>query len=112
MQSLQAQASTTDCHLLTYSNLRWEMLAEILNTYFYTVLTSFVEFVYISLPDSLSKVEKWWLGYLVLTGIVTKVFWWLRLENDILKARLKAEINKELQFINDYIFMLFLKLSL
>ena len=48
----------------------------------------------------------------MLTGIVTRVFWWLKLENDILEAVLKDEINNELQFINDYIFMLFLKLSL
>ena len=47
----------------------------------------------------------------MLTGIVTRVFWWLKLENDILEAVLKDEINNELQFINDYILMIYLTLS-
>ena len=67
--------------------------------------------MYTSPPESLSKVEKWLLGCLMLTGIVTRVFWWLKLENDILEAVLKDEINNELQFINDYILRIYLTLS-
>ena len=78
-----------------------------MNTYCWIILGPLDEFVwYMCLPESRSKVEKWWLGCLVLIGIDTRVFGWLRCEKDILIEESADDNNKELQFNNDYILML------
>ena len=79
-----------------------------MNTYCWIIFGPFVELVlYMCLPESRSKVEKWWLGCLVLIGIETKVFYWLKFEKDIFFYNSIDVNNKELQFNNDYISKLY-----